>query len=123
MQLVFYGNSHLWNRFVSDSGMNFLETSNVGNSYGTTWGEERRDVPTKHQEDDTTIGYTNCLKPVIPTISPFLRKDGKPLPYIASNEITVFSIFNTGTGTISSYRFDTRNPNSEVVKFDEFKIN
>lgn len=34
VQLVFYGHSHLWNRFRNQSGMNFLETSNVGNTYG-----------------------------------------------------------------------------------------
>ncbi|XHX77188.1 MAG: hypothetical protein RBJ76_22530 [Stenomitos frigidus ULC029] len=44
------------------------------------------------------------------------------MPYIASNEITVFSIFDTGTNTIISYRFDTRYPKSAVVKFDEFKL-
>jgi hypothetical protein len=49
-------------------------------------------------------------------------EDSQPMPYVASNDITVFSIFETATGTISSYRFDTRKPDSEVVKFDEFKL-
>lgn len=123
VQLVFYGHSHLWNRFVSSSGMHFLETSNVGNSYGAAWGERKRDVPVNYPEDDyTRIGDPNGLEPVIPTISPLLGEDGKPLPYIASNEITVFSIFDTGTGTISSYRFNTKKPDSQVVKFDQFVI-
>jgi Calcineurin-like phosphoesterase len=122
VQLVFYGHSHLWNRFVSSSGMNFLETSNVGNSYGAAWGGRKREVPTVYPEDYTAIGDPNGLEPIIPTISPLLGEDSKPMPYIASNEITVFSIFDTGTGKISSYRFDTRKPNSEVVKFDEFKL-
>jgi len=51
-----------------------------------------------------------------------LREDGQPQPYIASNDITVFSIFDTGTGAITSYRFDTRKPDTGVVKFDEFKL-
>ncbi|WP_413174445.1 metallophosphoesterase [Anabaena azotica] len=122
VQLVFYGHSHLWNRFVSDRGMHFLETSNVGNSYGAAWGERKRDIPTNYPENYTRIGDPNGLEPVIPNISPLLGEDGKPLPYIASNEITVFSIFDTKKGTISSYRFDTRKPDSEVVKFDEFVI-
>ncbi|WP_353931253.1 metallophosphoesterase [Okeanomitos corallinicola TIOX110] len=123
VQLVFYGHSHLWNRFVNDSGMHFLETSNVGNSYGAAWGERKRDIPANLPENDyTRIGDPNYLEPVIPTISPLLGADGKPLPYIASNDITVFSIFDTGTGTISSYRFDTRKPDSEVIKFDEFTM-
>lgn len=123
VQLVFYGHSHLWNRFVSSSGMHFLETSNVGNSYGAAWGERKRYIPVNYSEDNyTRIGDPNGLEPVIPTISPLLGEDGQPLPYIASNEITVFSIFDTGTGTISSYRFNTKKPDSQVVKFDQFVI-
>ncbi|WP_223280171.1 purple acid phosphatase family protein [Nostoc sp. PA-18-2419] len=122
VQLVFYGHSHLWNRFVSHTGMHFLETSNVGNTYGAAWGNRKREVPIGYQEDYVQLGDPNGLEPIQPTIAPLLDKDGKAIPYIASNEITVFSIFDTGTGTISSYRFDTRKPNSEVVKFDEFKL-
>lgn len=122
VQFVFYGHSHLWNRFCSQSGMHFLETSNVGNSYGANWGENKREVPIGYQEDYAEVGDPNDLEPIIPSIAPLLGEDGKPLPYIASNDITVFSIFDTEIGTISSYRFDTRKPNSEVVKFDEFKL-
>jgi hypothetical protein len=39
-----------------------------------------------------------------------------------SNDITAFSILDTASGTVSSYRFDTRYPDSEVVKFDEFSL-
>ena len=123
VQLVFYGHSHLWNRFVSPSGMHFLETSNVGNTYGAAWGDRKREVPIGYQEDYVKIGDPNGLEPIVPTIAPLLGEDGKPMPYIASNDITVFSIFDTGTGTISSYRFDTRKSDSEVLKFDEFKLN
>lgn len=122
VQLVFYGHSHLWNRFVSSSGMHFLETSNVGNSYGAAWGDRKREVPVGYQEDYVKLGDPNGLEPIVPTIAPLLGEDGKPMPYIASNDITVFSIFDTGAGTISSYRFDTRKPDSEVLKFDEFKL-
>jgi hypothetical protein len=122
VQLVFYGHSHLWNRFVSSSRMHFLETSNVGNSYGAAWGEKKREIPIGYKEDYTAIGDPNGLEPVIPNIAPILGEDGKPQPYIASNEISVFSILDTGTGTVSSYRFDTRQPNANVIKFDEFKL-
>jgi hypothetical protein len=122
VQLVFYGHSHLWNRFVSSSGMHFLETSNVGNSYGAALGEKKRPVPEEYQENDVVTGDPNGLEAVVPTIAPLMGEDEKPLSYVASNEMTVFSIFNTGTGTVSSYRFDTQKPDSEVVKFDEFKL-
>ncbi|MBW4505736.1 MAG: metallophosphoesterase family protein [Scytonematopsis contorta HA4267-MV1] len=123
VQLVFYGHSHLWNRFTSPSGMHFLETSNVGNSYGAAHGETARDnLPPWESNDYIVVGDPNGLEPVVPTIEPLLGEDGKPLPYVASNDITVFSIFETATGIVSSYRFDTRKPNSEVIKFDEFKL-
>ncbi|HIK05559.1 MAG TPA: metallophosphoesterase [Trichormus sp. M33_DOE_039] len=122
VQLVFYGHSHLWNRFISSSGMHFLETSNVGNSYGAAWGDQKREVPFDYQDDYTATGDPNGLAPVLPAINPLVGENGQPLPYVASNDITVFSIFETATGTISSYRFDTRKPDSEVVKFDEFKL-
>lgn len=122
VQLVLYGHSHLWNRFVSTSGMHFLETSNVGNSYGAFAGRKRRFVPPGYREDYSPIGDPNGLEPVMPTIAPLLGKDGLALPYIDSNDITAFSVFDTGNGTVSSYYFDTRKPDSEVVKFDEFKL-
>ncbi|MDJ0690811.1 MAG: metallophosphoesterase [Xenococcaceae cyanobacterium MO_188.B32] len=123
VQLVYYGHSHLWNRFISPQGMNFLESSNVGNTYGAHVGDNKRPIP----KDNSQLNYAetgdpNGLEPVIPTIKPLLDNLGKPLPYIASNDITVFSIFDTGTGTISSYRYDTSKPESPVVKFDEFKL-
>ncbi|MGF1675366.1 MAG: metallophosphoesterase family protein [Rivularia sp. (in: cyanobacteria)] len=123
VQLVFYGHSHLWNRFVSPRGMHFLETSNVGNSYGAAYGNRKRNnVPNINNNNYTEIGDPYGLEPIVPTIAPLLDQNGRPLPYISSNEITVFSIFNTEQGTISSYRFDTRKPDSEVIKFDEFKL-
>ncbi|MBD2077373.1 metallophosphoesterase family protein [Phormidium sp. FACHB-592] len=122
VQLVFYGHSHLWNRFISPSGMHFLETSNVGNSYGAFVGDRKRNVPTGYKEDYAATGDPNGLEPIVPTIAPLLDAKKQPMPYIASNDITAFSIFDTGTGTISSYRFDTHDPKSAVVKFDEFML-
>ncbi len=123
VQLVLYGHSHLWNRFVSPTRMHFLETSNVGNSYGAaTMGGKKREVPNGNDKDYVAIGDPNGLEPIVPSIIPLQGEDGKPLGYIASNDITVFSIFDTSKGTVSSYRFDTREPGSKVVKFDEFKL-
>jgi Calcineurin-like phosphoesterase len=123
VQFVFYGHSHLWNRFVSSNGIHFLESSNVGNSYGAHVGENKRPIPTGNLDlNYAIVGDPNGLEPVIPTIAPLLDENGRSLPYIASNDITVFSILDTSNGTISSYRFDTRKPDSEVVKFDEFTI-
>ncbi|HEY9806589.1 MAG TPA: hypothetical protein V6D04_08475, partial [Candidatus Obscuribacterales bacterium] len=51
VQLVFYGHCHLWNRFVSPSGMHFLETSNVGNSYGAYLDQPRPKVSSAASND------------------------------------------------------------------------
>ncbi len=138
VDLVFYGHSHLWNRFVSAKGTHFLETSNVGNSYGAHLASDNpRKVPTAEaiaavgdlapfRESYIATGDPNGLSPVMPTLAPLNseRQDevDTPLPFIASNDITSFTIFNTGSGTLSSYYFDTRAPGSSVVKFDEFKL-
>lgn len=67
-------------------------------------------------------GNPNGLEPIIPNISPILDENQQPLPYLASNEITAFSILDTKTGTVSSYRFDTRYPYSDVIQFDQFSL-
>ncbi|MEO1433704.1 MAG: metallophosphoesterase family protein [Cyanobacteria bacterium J06632_19] len=123
VQLVFFGHSHLWNRFVTPNGMHFLESSNVGNSYGAAYGDKKRsNLPDNHDDNYTETGDPYGLEPVVPTIAPLFDKNGKPLPYISSNKITVFSVFDTKQGTVSSYRFDTSQPDSEVIKFDEFHL-
>lgn len=121
VQLVFYGHSHLWNRFISPSGIHFLESSNVGNSYGAHTKNNPRPVP-ENNPNYAKFGNPNGEKPIVPTLHPLKDENGQPLPYIASNDITVFSIFETEKGTISSYYFDTRYPNSEVIKFDQFSL-
>ena len=123
VQLVYYGHSHLWNRFEGASGMHFLESSNVGNSYGAHTKNNPRPIPSYSPGNYAAVGNPNGLEPIVPNIAPLTDETGQPMPYLASNDITVFSIFNTDTGTITSYRYDTRQPNSDVVKFDEFKLN
>lgn len=120
VNLVFYGHSHLWNRFLSRKGMNFLESSNVGNSYGAYLGDKKRPVPL--DRNYAAIGNPNGLEAIIPNIATLVDWVNQPLPYIASNDVTVFSILDTEKGTVSSYRFDTRYPDSEVIKFDEFDL-
>jgi hypothetical protein len=122
VHLVFYGHCHLWNRFTSSQNMHFLETSNVGNSYGAAWCGNIRKVPVGYLEDYAAIGNPNGLEPVVPAIAPLMGEDGQPKPYIASNEITIFSIFEVDSGKVSSYRFDTKIHNSPVIKFDEFNL-
>ena len=129
VQLVHSGHSHLWFRMQSETGVNWLETSNVGNSYGCYLEgyKERGNVPNDERfnsENYAATGDPHGLEPIMPSIEAFWNDEaGEPLPCVDSNEITTFSILDTGAGTISSYYFDTREPDSEVVKFDEFVLN
>ncbi|MDB9314353.1 metallophosphoesterase [Spirulina sp. CS-785/01] len=122
VNLVYYGHSHLWNRFVNKNGVNFLESSNVGNSYGAYLEAEKRPIPDNYQEIYVAQGDPYGLQPIMPTLAPLVNENDQFLPYIASNDITAFSILETEKGIVSSYYFDTTKPGSEVVKFDEFSI-
>ena len=82
----------------------------------------RRPLPLGFGEEYVPWGDPGGLDPVVPTIAPLTDELEIPQPFIASNDITVFSILNTGTGLVSSYRFDTRTPEQPVIKFDEFSL-
>lgn len=122
VNLVYYGHSHLWNRFQNEQGVHFLESSNVGNTYGAYWRDQVRTVPVGYRETYRATGDPNGLEPIVPSIAPLLDEHNAPFPYLSSNEITAFSILDTETGVVSSYRFDTRDPDSDVVLFDQFSL-
>jgi len=119
VDLVLFGHSHLWNRFEGPTGVHYLETSNVGNSYGAYVGTmKREDIPDEYEGEFAATGDPNGLEPVIPA----LASPGAHDVYITSNEITVFSVLDMAIGTVSSYYFYTRSPDSPVVKFDELVL-
>lgn len=121
VDLVLNGHSHIWDRFKSNRGMNILETSNVGNTYEAFDGEKERtelapsDMTHFDPQNYVLTGDPYGLTPAEPSVEAL---NGKA--YIASNTVTVFTIFDTQTGNVDSYYFDTKNPDSEVVKFDSF---
>jgi hypothetical protein len=131
VQLVHTGHSHVWYRFVNPAGMNILETSNIGNNYGcyVEGHQARTNGATGFDYKATDYSVTGDLhgyEPVMPTeFSPMTNAAGEPLPCIASNELTAFSILETGAegATVSSYVFDTTDPEGEVKLFDKFKLN
>ncbi|MEH1127870.1 metallophosphoesterase family protein [Micromonospora sp. CPCC 206061] len=122
VNLVHNGHSHLWNRFRNAAGVHWLETSNVGNSYGAydISSGASRNLPA--DPDHVRQGDPGGLQPIVPTVAPLTDAAGRPLPYVASNDITVFSVLDSAAGVVSSYRFDTRLPDSDVVLFDEFAL-
>lgn len=134
VDLVINGHSHIWNRFVTDGGMNILESSNVGNNYGgyVKGGEVRTFGPSAYDKNDGFYsirdkwdsknyilqGDPQGLEAIMPNIAELPGGN----PYLASNTVTAFSILDTGRGVIDSYYFDTEKPDSEVVLFDSFEI-
>lgn len=127
VDLVLGAHTHIWNRFVGKTGINFMETANVGNTYGAFLDTPRRLLPPaslaeRYVEQYDLTGDPYGLEPVVPTLAPLTGPNGKPQPYIASNDITSFSILDTGTGEITSYRYDTRTPGAPVVAFDRFTL-
>jgi hypothetical protein len=106
--------------------VHYLETSNVGNSFGAyheTSGSSRSVPPAPwNPENATAQGDPNGLEPVAPNIRPQHGEDGETLPFIASDRVTVFSILDTSDGSVTSYAFDTGKPNSDVFAVDSFII-
>lgn len=132
VQLVHTGHSHVWYRFVNPQGMNILETSNVGNNYGcyVEGHQARGNAPSGFDYDPADYAVTgdpHGYEPVSPTeFSPMANaSSGEDLPCIASNEMTAFSVLETGPEgtTVSSYVFDTTDPEGEVELFDRFELN
>lgn len=129
VDLVLNGHTHIWNRFVSEAGINFLDSSNVGNTYRANWQENiRRRLPPSDAWTETydAFGDPYGLEPVFPTVAELRDEDNAiegAVPYLSSNDITAFSLLDTETGTISSYYYDLRDPEAGPVLFDEFTLN
>lgn len=126
VDLVHNGHSHLWNRFKSRSGTNFLETSNTGNSYGAYHGlsNRTRPVPPAPWDEDNylPIGNPGGLKPIVPNVEPFLNPDGVPLPFVQSNDLAVFTALDTGANTVTSWAYDVKTPDREPWVIDRFTL-
>jgi Calcineurin-like phosphoesterase/S-layer homology domain len=124
--LVLNGHSHLWNRFEAESGTQFLETSNTGNTYGAYHplsGRSRALPPAPWDATQYTAqGNPGGLEPIVPNVAPFTTPDGVPQPFISSNDLAVFSVLRTGPGTISTYSYDVRTPDVKPVLVDEFSL-
>ena len=125
VDLVYYGHCHLWNRFEQKTErgtVHYLESSHGGNTHGAAWGENERFIPDELRGDRnyTPVGDPNGLVPIMPTLAPLRDpKTQEPIPYIAHKNMGAFSVLDTGTGEVTSYRYESgRSP----IKFDVFKL-
>ncbi|MFC7401398.1 S-layer homology domain-containing protein [Citricoccus sp. GCM10030269] len=128
VDLVFNGHSHLWNRFESDHGVNYLETSNVGNTYGAyhELSGESRELPGEPWDDSNYVAQGNPggLEPIVPTERPFMSvvDDSVEAPYVASNDQSVFTSLDSDSGAVTSYVLDTNDPDAEPKPMDLFML-
>ncbi|GAB7052796.1 metallophosphoesterase family protein [Catenuloplanes indicus] len=121
VNLVLNGHSHVWARFRDDAGVNWLETSNVGNTWGAYHELSGRTRIAPDGPDYVLQGDPGGLEPVLPTVAPLTGPGGEPLPFVASDEITVFTLLDSAAGVVRSYRYDTAT-GGDVVLFDEFPL-
>lgn len=122
VHLVLNGHSHLWNRFRNDAGVHWLETSNVGSSYGAYDRSSGLARTLPAGPDYRRQGDPGGLSPVLPTVAAQTGPDGTALPYLSSNTVTAFSVLDSAATAVRSYRFDTARPDSAAVLFDEFRL-
>ncbi len=127
VHLVHSGHSHIWFRMEKEQ-VNYLETSNVGNSFGCYLDgyAHRENIPKEPNYNYSyypTTGDPHGLLPINPTIfSPMQDANGNGLPCIASNSLTTFTILDTSDGSIKSYVYDMNSPDAAPQVFDEFII-
>lgn len=85
-----------------------------------TWSVD--DYPVAGEVHGRTMvqpSLVNPMRTMDRRTAPWTEQD---LPFVASNNICTFSVFDTGTGLVTSWCFDTRDPASPVVRFDEFRL-
>lgn len=124
--LVLNGHSHLWNRFRSESGTTWLETSNTGNTYGAfdSLSNRTRPVPPSPWNADNylSLGNPGGLEPILPSVRPFENPDGLPLPFVQSNDLCVFTALDTAARTVTTWVYDVKQPDTAPWIIDQFTV-
>lgn len=124
--LVLNGHSHLWNRFRSPGGTNWMETSNTGNTYGAYDGLSNRTRPLPpapwNADNYLSLGNPGGLDAILPSVKPFVNPDGVPLPFVQSNDLCVFTALDTGTRTVTSWVYDVKQPDTAPWIIDTFTV-
>lgn len=143
VQLVLHGHSHIWNR-AKAGDLHYLETSNVGNCFGaywtgpdgTVWNEARRasgyasfwnqvEAGKYDAANYPVTGDPQGREPIMPTLANPMVEFGQTteeVPFVCSNNISVFTILDTEMGAVRSFAFDATDTDSEVIEFDRFDL-
>ena len=143
VQLVQIGHSHLYSHVRSPLAptLNYLETSSAGNSFGafwtqadgTAWRNARRGGNTGLFAAGSPWNVANYPRtddphgrpPQWPTLAnPMQLWDGEalPVPFVASNDISTFSVLDTGIGAVRSFAVNLRDPAAPAIEFDRIPL-
>jgi hypothetical protein len=143
VQLVHVGHSHVYSHVRSPIAptLNYLETSSSGNTFGafwtqadgTPWRNRQRGGNSGVFAADSPWDVTNYPRtddphgrvPQFPTLAnPMQLWDGEPqpVPFVSSNDISTFSVLDTGMGAVRSFAINLRDPDAEVIEFDRFSL-
>ena len=126
VDLVQQAHNHIWNRFKSPAGVNYIETSNTGNTYRVfhPLSGNSRPIP-KAPWDPTNYtaqGNPGGLEPIMPTGAAPVNADGVKTPFVQSNDHAVFTLLDTGANEVISYIYDVRTPDAAPVELDRFSL-
>ncbi|HSL38751.1 MAG TPA: hypothetical protein VK857_00150, partial [Desulforhopalus sp.] len=126
--------------------LHYLETSNVGNTYGPTgqftprvpWANQfypdpkrndTRDNESWPPEDYPRFGDPHNRQGMPPSrieqgidVMRDIERGRAGLPFISSDRITVFSILDSADGSVRSYAHDTWFPRAPAVEVDCFPL-
>lgn len=143
VQLVHIGHSHVWNRTqaLGGPGLNYLETSSAGNTFGAYWtdpatgepwdgrGRGPSNAPANdpqwNAENYPLTGDAHGREALFPTLAnPMQEFAGQenPLPFVSSNEISTVSVLDTAMGAVRSFALDLTDPSAELIEFDRFYL-
>ena len=76
------------------------------------------------QDDDSLDNDLHDRALALPSLrNPTVKLAGTvAVPFVSSNDITAYTVFESGTGMVSSCAFDTRYPARGPIKFDGFSL-
>jgi hypothetical protein len=143
VQLVHIGHSHVYSHVRSPLAptLNYLETSSAGNTFGafwtqgngTAWRNALRGGNTGLFAAGSPWNTANYPRtndphdraPQFPTMANPMQLWGgeaQPVPFVSSNDISTFSVLDTGIGAVRSFAIDLRNPAAAAIEFDRIPL-
>jgi hypothetical protein len=126
VDLVQQAHNHIWNRFKSENDVNYLETSNTGNTYRVfhPLSGNSRPIPKAPWIASNYLAQGNPggLEPIMPTGAAPTNAAGVKTPFVQSNDHAVFTLLDTGSNEVISYIYDVRTPEVAPVELDRFSL-